>query len=289
MTGEDGRMPEAQGCKNAAEQELLQLEALLLARAYWYELAAKLLGGTPDDAILEAALSETTRDIVEEFSDESDELVAFAAFLSRLRERDFGSLLEDARDEHTRVFIGPAALPASPYESPYLGSHDMALFQENTLEVRRAYESAGLRPRRVQAVPDDHIAMMCSFMAAMSARALDAFLGGNVESLGHVLMHQRAFSESHMGSWLDTFAASVRNSEAGDRAVLYPQLLEAVSAFVKADRSFLAESSYWASEQGHVDGRELAEELKSAADALCRIKDLAPLGAADFEMTSIDE
>lgn len=271
------------------EQDALQMEALLLARTYLYELMGKLLGGTPDEKVLAIAVSSTTQDVVEEFAGASDELAAFAEFLEGLRGRDFGRLLEGSRSEHTRIFVGPAALPASPYESPYVGNHDMALFQENTLEVRHAYEDAGLRPRRVQAVPDDHVAMMCSFMAAMSQRSLDSFLRGDAAALEGSLERQLSFSEAHMGQWLDVFAASVRNSKAGSAAVFYPQFLEAASAFAKSDRAFLTEAAFWASNQEPFERREPAMVLADASETLGRIRDASPLGASDFEMVSIEK
>jgi len=47
-------------------RESIDLEALLLSRAYLYMLFHKLFGGTPDAAMVACVLSETTRDVVEE-------------------------------------------------------------------------------------------------------------------------------------------------------------------------------------------------------------------------------
>ena len=251
------------GCDAAeAKEDKFQLETLLLARVYAYELMRRLFGATPNEELLDATLLETTQDVFETFS--------------------------DATDEYTRVFIGPGALPASPYEAPYTGNHDMALFQENTLVVRHAYEAAGYQPKRVQAIPDDHIAMMDSFMAAMANDAYQAFCDGDKDKLFSLLRTQLAFSEAHMGEWLDTYAASVRNSKAGRKAVLYPQLIEAASAFAKTDRAFLTESSYWVSCQEQFEPSMPAEALPSLRDALHQLQQLSPLGLSDFEMRAID-
>ena len=112
-------------------QDALQLQALLVSRAYLYTLFNKLLGGTPDAAVLEALESDMTADVLDEFAADSPELKAFGGILAGLRQQDPSTLLDAVRDEYTRVLIGPANLPASPYESPYTGAHDMALFQEN--------------------------------------------------------------------------------------------------------------------------------------------------------------
>ena len=269
-------------------QDALQLEALLLARAHLYELFNKLLGGTPDDRVLDALLDGATADVVEEFSGHSPQLQALKGMLVQLRGLDRGELLDAARDEYTRVLIGPANLPASPYESPYQGAHDMALFQENTVAVRREYHARGLRARREQAVPDDHVALMCAFMAEMGVRALEALRAGDASALAACLRDQEAFQTAHMGEWLDVYAASVRNSKAGAQHVLYPQMIEALAAFVKADADFLAESAYWAEAQEDAPATGVAPELAAAQEALDALRELRPFGIQDNELVSVD-
>ena len=269
-------------------QDALQLEALLVSRTYLYALNNKLLGGTPDGEVLDALLSPTTADVVEEFSGNSPQLQALQQMLAQLRDRDRDALLESARDEYTRVLIGPANLPASPYESPYQGAHDMALFQENTVAVRREYHARGLRVRREQAVPDDHVALMCAFMAEMGMRALAALRAGDASALAACLRDQETFQKAHLGEWLDVYATSVRNSKAGAQHVLYPQLLEGLAAFVKADADFLAESAFWAETQGDVPAAGVAPELAAAQEALDALRALRPFGIQDNELVSVD-
>ena len=274
--------------KNDRMQDVLQLEALLLSRAYLYELFHKLLGGAPDEVLLEVLTSEVTADVLDEFAGASDELVALGGFLAGLRADDRAQLLSRARDEYTRVFVGPLALPASPYESPYTGMHDMATFQANTLAVRSIYHAAALRVRREQAVPDDHVALMCAFMAELSRRSLDALREGHLAGLAVLLRDQRSFAEGHLANWLGVFAKSVRNSKAGAEAVLYPQMLEGVDAFVRADLDFLAESAYWAEGEAASGMAWLAAgpapELASAQAALDSLGVLRPFGIQDNEL-----
>ena len=269
-------------------QDALQLEALLLARAHLYTLFNKLFGGTPDGDVLEALLDGATADVVEEFSGHSPQLQALREMLAQLGGRDREALLDAARDEYTRVLIGPANLPASPYESPYQGAHDMALFQENTVAVRREYHARGLRARREQAVPDDHVALMCAFMAEMGSRALEALRSGDAPALATCLRDQEAFQKAHLGTWLDVYATSVRNSKAGAQHVLYPQMIEAFAAFVKADADFLAESAFWAEAQGGLPASGVAPELAAAQEAFESLRALRPFGIQDNELVSTD-
>lgn len=281
-------MQGAEGGQNAQEaQDALQLEALLLSRTYLYELFHKLLGGVPDEALLALLADDVTADVLDEFAAASDELKALGGFLAVLRADDRAELLDRARDEYTRVFIGPAALPASPYESPYTGQHDMALFQESTLQVRALYHAYGLRVRREQAVPDDHVALMCAFMAEMGARSLAALREGRAADLAALLREQEAFAEGHLAGWLGTYAQSVRNSKAGAKAVLYPQMLEGLAALVRADLAFLAEASYWAEDVGDIPAASPASELAATGEALAALDALCPFGIQDNELVPL--
>ena len=270
-------------------QDALQLQALLVSRAYLYTLFNKLLGGTPDAAVLEALESDMTADVLDEFAADSPELKAFGGILAGLRQQDPSTLLDAVRDEYTRVLIGPANLPASPYESPYTGAHDMALFQENTVVVRREYREQGLQARRVQAVPDDHVALMCAFMAELGKRALAMLRSGDFAGCAAGLRVQLSFAKRHLGHWLPIYAKSVRNSKAGAAAVLYPQLLEALAAFVNADEAFLTESAFWVESQaGSGERFEAPAELAAAEAALAELESIRPFGIQDNELVSVD-
>lgn len=270
-------------------QDALQLEALLVSRAYLYELFHKLLGGAPDEATLAALLGSTTADVVDEFGAADEALKAFGGFLAAIAADDQAALLDRAHDEYTRVFVGPAALPASPYESPYTGAHDMGLFQENTLAVRAAYHAYGLRVRREQAVPDDHVALLCAFQAQLAKRAIAAFREGEAAELAKLLRESGAFAEAHLAGWVGTYAESVRNSKAGAAAVLYPQLLEALAAFVRSDVQFTVEAAYWAEGAEFVPAAAaVAPELAGAYDALVRLGALHPFGIQDNELIPVE-
>ena len=105
-------------------RESIDLEALLLSRAYLYTLFHKLFGGTPDAAMVACVLSETTRDVAEEYAGDDPSMKGLGRFLENLGECVDGAVLtEQARDEYTRLFIGPgeAALPADGIALPHEG------------------------------------------------------------------------------------------------------------------------------------------------------------------------
>lgn len=184
------------------ETEAQQVEAMLLSRAYLYTLFHKCFGGVPTAELLQVLEGGVTADVVDEYAEDDAAFAALKAFLGDLARADQAQLLESARDEYTRLFIGPANLPASPYESPYTGAHDLALFQQNTLDVRAAYHAAGLRLKREQAVPDDHVSLLCAYMAELSKRALVLFREGNFDGFALALRRQGAFVKGHLANWL---------------------------------------------------------------------------------------
>ena len=142
-------------------RESIDLKALLLSRTYLYTLFHKLFGGTPDAAVVACVLSETTRDVVEEYAGDDPSMKGLGRFLENLGECVDGAVLtEQARDEYTRLFIGPGELPCQPMESPYR-TKDAAVFQENTLAVRAIFREHGLQLARLMRIPDDHMSCLC--------------------------------------------------------------------------------------------------------------------------------
>ena len=268
-------------------QDALALEALLVAREHLYTLFHKCFGGVPSAELLSALLDESTVSVAEEYADDNASMAGLVVFLRTLASHDADELLDQAKDEYTRIFVGPVNLPASPYESPYTGAHDMSLFQENTLAVRRAYHAGGLRLRKEQRIPDDHVSAMCHFMALCGRRALAAFQAGDATALAESLRAQSAFVDTHMVNWLGTYAQAVRNSKAGVNAVFYPQLLEAVAAFAESDAVFLKEAAFWA-EQMEGCLAAIPPHFEAARDALRALDAIRLLGLEECELEPIE-
>lgn len=277
-------------------RESIDLEALLLCREYLYTLFHKLFGGTPDEAMVALVLSKTTRDVVEEYAGDDPSMRGLGRFLADLDECvDRAVLLDQARDEYTRLFIGPGELPCQPMESPYL-THELAIFQENTLAVRALYRERGLELKRLMRIPDDHVATMCGFMGHGAARSVVELRAGHLQILAEALREQQAFVRDHMLAWLDDFARCARRSKT---AVLYPQMIEALAAFVRNDAVLLSESAFWAEDAIAANGEVVAGGLGAlpnspettafteVSEALVILKRVCPYGIEDHELVSI--
>lgn len=240
-------------CRTADAADELGLEALLLSRTFLYGLFHKLLGGRPSNELLDALLGDRMADAVGEYAASDGTMRGLEAFLAKLRGRaDRAALLDEAKDEYTRLFIGPAELLAEPFASVYQ-ERDRAVFHASTLAVRSAYRSCGLQPRALHRVPDDHISLLCCFAALRAQESLAALRAGEWDALACGLDEQAAFCREHLRSWLPDYAKKLRFSRT---AVLYPQMVEALASFVRLDGVFMGEAAQWAKD------RVEAEELR---------------------------
>ena len=162
--------------------------------------------------------------------------------------------------------------------------------------MRAAYRARGLELARLMRIPDDHIAIMCGFMAHEAERSLAELRAGNVGDLAASLRDEEAFARGHMLTWVDDFARCARRSKT---AVLYPQMIEALAAFVRNDAVVLSEAACWTEEArdacgetipgglGALPGSPEAAAFAEVSDALAALARLRPFGIEDHELVSI--
>lgn len=221
------------------------VETLLLSRIYLYTLFHKLLGGDPSAELMEALFSDTTIEVLDGYADDDPALGKAMDFLRELRTgaaADTVAFADEVKGEFTRLFIGPGVPEALPYESPYR-TNEATYFQANTVNVRRIFSDHGLQAKRHGHVPDDHVSLICLYLAELGQRALEAIRAGNLDDLRANLRDQQSFLAEHAMSWFSNLA---RKARAGQTARLYPQILEVLAQFVESDAIFLGEAAYWA-------------------------------------------
>ena len=267
------------------QSNVAALEALLVSRIYMYTVFHKLFGGVPTAELLTSLLGATTKEVVDEYAEDSASMCGLEMFLAQARTQDFEQLLDSAKDEYTRTFIGPASLPSFPVESPYL-THDLALFQENTLVVRAIYQQRGLQPKRYPHVPDDHVSLLCAYAAKLGTEALEEFRDGNWQGVVICLREQEAFISQHLAHWVPEFAEILRRKS--KTTVLYPQMVEALAVFSVVDVSFCIESAYWLEDQQetlfNTTTFETAAGVKDAEADLLSLAALRLFGLEDCEL-----
>lgn len=264
------------------------LEVLLFARTYLFTLFHKAFGGNPRQDLLEELCCSTALNALDEYASVDSTEDKLRVFLSQIPARIAQGEMKlwDIEAEYTRAFIGPASLPALPWESPYL-SKDAAFMQQSTLEIRSIYRAQGLEARASHHVPDDHISILCAFAAIQAQKARDALYAGAKEELRALLEEQCAFVRDHLASWLDDYAARMCRMKT---ALLYPQLAKGLAAFVKQDRDFCAEAILWIDDLNtELPQLSLADELKSAEIDLERLRALRLAHLEENELRNLTE
>ena len=221
------------------EQTREAIELLLCNRLFLYSLMHKLFGREPDAELLNILTEEHTGEAFALLSEEEKDIMdRTEIFLKEVREeKQNPAFLEEAKDEYTRLFIGPASLVAPPWESVY-GQKDAMLFQESTLEVRNTYRQFGLIPEGYPHVADDSLALELAFMSKLAERAMEDLHSGDEEGLDRLLESSGDFLKRHLLLWVPKFLERMQKAST---QLLYPQLCVALDAFLRRDAESLKE------------------------------------------------
>lgn len=115
------------------------------------------------------------------------------------------------RYEFNRLFVGPSAPVAPPYESVYL-SPDHLMMGEQTLAVRKIYTQANLQANGQRHEPDDFISTELEFAAYLLSQIRDAQAAKNDIKVQLYMTLYHKFWKQHLGLWLETFAHNVSQS-----------------------------------------------------------------------------
>lgn len=118
---------------------------------------------------------------------------------------------EAMKYEFNRLFVGPMAPKAPPYESVYR-SPDRLVMQAQTVEVRKMYQRAQLQTAGQGHEPDDFIGTELEFMAYLLFRAMDTREEQNSAQAGSYLDLYEEFCSQHADQWWEEFAQVMSQS-----------------------------------------------------------------------------
>lgn len=102
--------------------------------------------------------------------------------------------------EFNKLFIGPGKLLAPPYESAYRNPESI-LMQKETLALRKFYSSAGIRVRKQNSEPDDHLVLELEFICYLLFKA-DACKDADPVKSEYYLELYSKFLVEHLGKWI---------------------------------------------------------------------------------------
>lgn len=192
--------------------EMLEGVSCELAKPVYAQVAGQCVGEDARDA--RACLADARSDLAKAAQHAGDQ-----AFVDALR------------SDYSKQFLAPGDSSVRLWESAYVGKEGM-VFQESTLDVRAFYHDAGFKLQVEKRFPDDHIAAMMDYMGRMAQRSYDAFADGDDDSVRTTLATQELFAERHLLTWVDDFAAKVREN---DEHGVYAAFATMMAAFVRLD------------------------------------------------------
>jgi len=142
--------------------------------------------------------------------------------------------------EFNRLFVGPRAPVAPPYESVHLNT-DHLVMGEQTLTVRKLYRRENLQAVWQRHEPDDFIATELEFAAYLLSRIIEA---QTVRNNAKVQLYKTLYDEfwdHHLGLWLETFAQLVAQSA---KHPVFSALSSILSTLSKLHPSNTKEANY---------------------------------------------
>lgn len=148
-------------------------------------------------------------------------------FSRELAQKDLEAARLTLEVDYNRLFVGPSALLAPPYESFYT-STDLGEDGRGVLrgpaerEVKAEYLSHGLTMRNEFVEFPDHVAIELEYLSLLALQEAEAWERGDEESALVLQETQERFKRVHLGSWFERFADSVIG---GARTRFYPNIV----------------------------------------------------------------
>ena len=215
------------------------IEIIMMGRSYVYQLFHNIFGNEPNKEQLALISNDDTMDVLEVFHMGEDSFIArWQTFMKELHNhQDMDSWIDQLKGEYTRLFIGPAKLPAPPWESVYVGKERL-LFQESTLKVRNWYRKYHVLPSDYPHVADDHLALEMDFMGRLCDLCLKAVESSERDKIQSILSDQKEFLTQHLLKWIPKFREQIMASET---KLMYPAIAEYLELFLKLDLELIDE------------------------------------------------
>lgn len=175
----------------------------LVGEQLLFELLGRIFYANPSRDWIEPLVREGVFEEVP-FAAEQADTVQGLALLAQWTESLVGALsdaaLTELRTDFAQLFVSNQPLPAPPWESVYF-SETRQTFQQETRDVRLAFERLGLQINSSNKEPQDHIAFELAFVAYCAALAVAASEREDAEAFTEVTTIQRAFLEHHLLRW----------------------------------------------------------------------------------------
>lgn len=142
--------------------------------------------------------------------------------------------LEQLRLDHTKLFVGPFEITASPYGSTYLDSSGQVM-GESTADVKQWYRQEALEIDLNE--PPDHVAAELEFVGVLAIAQREAAANGDAATATEYASKQYEFLSQHLGRWVSELA---ENMQTHAETEFYRVLGQETRSFVENDGKELA-------------------------------------------------
>lgn len=204
----------------------------LANRQFLYRYLWRAFAAEPDETLLDVACGDHAPQACALVGDEAARLQGdIAPVAAALREPAGLDALQTA---YAHLFVGPAALPAPPWESVYTSGENL-IFQKSTLDVRAAFRAAGYQAAGYPREADDHLATELDFMATLAERASQAFERGDIVETRALLKTQSEFLDQHLCIWAGAFAERLAQHASNDAERFFALFAELCAVVCQAD------------------------------------------------------
>jgi TorA maturation chaperone TorD len=221
-----------------------ELRNIILSRTYFFQVLHVLFGQKPTVTILQALFESyslaTLRNLGYILT--SDATSQYTATLNNLERFELDYLqksnghLDSLLKDYTRLFVGPNALAAPPWELVYK-TGERLLFQPKIVVLKNLYASEGSEPVDQNSVSYDHIAIEFDFMRFLSEKSL-TFIDSDSVELKRLFDVQRTFISEHLISWLPDYCSDLA---AAAQLPFYPLVATLALNYLSIDLEFLSQ------------------------------------------------
>ncbi len=136
--------------------------------------------------------------------------------------------------DYSRLFLGPFDILAKPYGSVYLDGEKVVM-GDSTMQALELYREGGFDIAEDFREMPDHIAVELEFLYLLSFRIGQE---SDDEERTRLVALKHRFLENHLGCWVGTLSAAIRNGAETD---FYKLLAGLTEAFVREDLTELIE------------------------------------------------
>ncbi len=213
----------------------------LLARQYAYSVLHRSFGQAPSEQVLAVFLGKESLETLEALAvSASQEYVEAVASFAALKDiylvpKDSADLFKSLELEYTRLFLGPHALEAPPWEMIYVTGR-RELFQPGVLDIRAIYRSEGCVPAEAPHVSDDHLGIELDFMRFLCKKTVEALEREEDEEATRLEQAQLTFLTKHILTWVPRY---LDDFEAAAKEPFYCAVARLLRTFIALDAQLL--------------------------------------------------